>query len=150
VIGVTGMNDQTWFDRAGISHSEALHVTERYTRTSPDVISYEATIEDPKVFTRPGRCACRSTAVRRRTRSLWISSAWNRRRVDVRAVAKESRWGVTLDVLRVPLRRGAGALACRVGISCRRCGRAMTSVETSLDAAGKSARATSKGEWRRR
>jgi hypothetical protein len=53
VIDVTGMNDQTWFDRAGNFHSDALHVVERYTRTSPDVISYEATIEDPKVFTRP-------------------------------------------------------------------------------------------------
>jgi hypothetical protein len=53
VVDVTGMNDQTWFDRAGNYHSEALHVTERYTRTSPDMISYEATIEDPKVFTRP-------------------------------------------------------------------------------------------------
>jgi hypothetical protein len=53
VIDVTGLNDQTWFDRAGNFHSEALHVVERYTRTSPDVISYEATIEDPKVFTRP-------------------------------------------------------------------------------------------------
>jgi hypothetical protein len=52
VIDVTGMNDQTWFDRAGNFHSDALHVVERYTRTSPDVISYEATIEDPKVFTR--------------------------------------------------------------------------------------------------
>lgn len=53
VIDVSGFNDQTWFDRAGDFHSDALHVVERYTRTSPDVISYEATIEDPKVFTRP-------------------------------------------------------------------------------------------------
>jgi hypothetical protein len=53
VIDVTGLNDQTWFDRTGNFHSDALHVVERYTRTSPDVISYEATIEDPKVFTRP-------------------------------------------------------------------------------------------------
>jgi hypothetical protein len=53
VIDVTGMNDQTWFDRAGNFHSDALHVVERYTRTSPDVITYEATMEDPKVFTRP-------------------------------------------------------------------------------------------------
>ena len=53
VVDVTGFNDQSWFDRAGNFHSEALHVVERYTRTSPDVISYEATIEDPKVFTRP-------------------------------------------------------------------------------------------------
>jgi len=53
VIDVTGMNDQTWFDRAGNYHSDQLHVIERYTRTSPDVIAYEATIEDPEVFTRP-------------------------------------------------------------------------------------------------
>src|SRR5579864_1229091 len=52
VVDVTGFNDQTWFDRAGNYHSDALHVVERYTRTSPDVISYEATIQDPKVFTR--------------------------------------------------------------------------------------------------
>jgi hypothetical protein len=57
VVDVTGMNDQTWFDRSGNYHSDALHVTERYTRTSPDVIAYEATIEDPKVFTRPWKIA---------------------------------------------------------------------------------------------
>jgi hypothetical protein len=53
VVDVTGLNDQTWFDRAGDFHSEALHVIERYTRTGADHLSYEATIEDPKVFTRP-------------------------------------------------------------------------------------------------
>ena len=53
VVDVTGFNDQTWFDRSGNFHSEALHVVERYTRTSPEVIAYEATIEDAKVFTRP-------------------------------------------------------------------------------------------------
>jgi hypothetical protein len=53
VVDVTGFNDQTWFDRAGNYHSDALHVVERYRRTSPDLISYEATIEDPNVFTRP-------------------------------------------------------------------------------------------------
>jgi hypothetical protein len=52
VVDVTGLNDQSWFDRSGNFHSEALHVVERYTRTSPDVIWYEATIEDPRVFTR--------------------------------------------------------------------------------------------------
>jgi hypothetical protein len=53
VVDVTGFNDSSWFDRAGNFHSDALHVVERYRRTSPDVIAYEATIEDPKVFTRP-------------------------------------------------------------------------------------------------
>jgi hypothetical protein len=53
VIDVTGMNDQTWFDRAGNYHSDALHVVERYTPRSADTLMYEATIEDPNVFTRP-------------------------------------------------------------------------------------------------
>ena len=53
VVDVTNFNDETWFDGAGNYHSDALHVVERYTRTSPDVITYEATIEDPKVFSRP-------------------------------------------------------------------------------------------------
>ena len=53
VIDVTGFNDQSWFDRAGNFHSDKLHVVERYTRTAPDVLTYEATIDDPTVFTRP-------------------------------------------------------------------------------------------------
>jgi len=53
VVDVTGFNDLTWFDRAGNFHSDALHVVERYTAVSPYHIQYEATIEDPKTFTRP-------------------------------------------------------------------------------------------------
>src|SRR6185503_7123751 len=53
VVDVTSFNDQTWFDRAGNFHSDALHVVERYTPVSPYHLMYEATIEDPKVFTRP-------------------------------------------------------------------------------------------------
>ena len=53
VVDTTGFNDSTWFDRAGNFHSDALHVVERYTPTGPDHLLYEATIEDPKVFTRP-------------------------------------------------------------------------------------------------
>ena len=53
IVDVMHFNDQTWFDRAGNHHSEALHVVERYTPVSRDHINYEVTIEDPKVFTRP-------------------------------------------------------------------------------------------------
>ena len=53
VVNVTGFNDQSWFDRSGNFHSESMTVVERYTRTSPDVITYEATITDPKTFSRP-------------------------------------------------------------------------------------------------
>ncbi len=53
VVDVVHFTDQTWFDRSGNFHSDALHVVERYTRTGADHMLYEATIEDPKVFTRP-------------------------------------------------------------------------------------------------
>jgi hypothetical protein len=53
VVDLVHFNDQTWFDRAGNFHSDALHVVERYTPMGPDHINYEVTIEDPKVFTRP-------------------------------------------------------------------------------------------------
>ena len=53
VIESDTFNDQTWFDRAGNFHSEALRVVERITPISHDALRYEATIEDPQVFTRP-------------------------------------------------------------------------------------------------
>ncbi len=53
VVKVTGQNDQTWFDRSGNHHSEALVVTERYTLQNAHVMDYEAIIDDPKTFTRP-------------------------------------------------------------------------------------------------
>jgi hypothetical protein len=53
VVDVTGFNDQSWFDRAGDFHSDMLHVVERYTPVSANVLNYEATIEDPQVFSRP-------------------------------------------------------------------------------------------------
>ena len=53
VVDSKGFVPYTWFDRAGDYHSDALHVVERYTQVSPYHIMYEATIDDPKVFTRP-------------------------------------------------------------------------------------------------
>ena len=53
VVDGAGFNDQTWFDRAGNFHSDALHVVERYTPRSAETLTYEATIEDAKVFSRP-------------------------------------------------------------------------------------------------
>jgi hypothetical protein len=53
VVDVVHFTDQTWLDRAGNFHSDALHLVERYTMMGPDHINYEVTVEDPKVFTRP-------------------------------------------------------------------------------------------------
>ena len=53
VVDVSNFTDGTWFDRSGNFHSDAMHLTERYTLAGKDVIHYEATIDDPQVFTRP-------------------------------------------------------------------------------------------------
>jgi len=53
VIDVTGLDERTWFDRAGNFHTDALHVVERYTPMGPDILQYEAAIDDPKVFSHP-------------------------------------------------------------------------------------------------
>src|SRR5581483_10792231 len=53
VVDVSNFTDATWLDRAGDFHSDALHVTERYSLAGKDVIHYEATLQDPQVFTRP-------------------------------------------------------------------------------------------------
>jgi len=53
VIEVTDQVPDTWFDHAGNHHTEALRVTERYTHMGPNVLMYEATLEDPNVYTRP-------------------------------------------------------------------------------------------------
>ena len=53
VVDAIHFNDETWFDRAGNFHSDALHLVERFTPTDRDHMQYEVTIEDPKVFTRP-------------------------------------------------------------------------------------------------
>ena len=53
VVDVTGLNGLAWFDRAGDFASDKLHVVERFTRTDRDHLLYEATIEDPSVFSRP-------------------------------------------------------------------------------------------------
>ena len=53
VVDVRKLDEHTWFDHAGNFHSDALHVVERYSPIDRDHIQYEATIDDPQVFTRP-------------------------------------------------------------------------------------------------
>ena len=53
VVDVTDFNEETWLDRAGNYHSEELHVTERWKLIDANTIDYSATLEDPKVYTKP-------------------------------------------------------------------------------------------------
>ena len=51
VVDTTNFTDNTVVGQT--QASELLHVTERFTRISPDTIQYEATIEDPRTWTKP-------------------------------------------------------------------------------------------------
>lgn len=53
VVDVTDFNDETWLDRAGNFHSEALHLVEHWKFLDANTIEYKATVEDPNVFSRP-------------------------------------------------------------------------------------------------
>jgi hypothetical protein len=53
VVDVIGFNDKTWLAGTGTFHTDALHITERFTRMDKDQINYDVTLEDPNVFTKP-------------------------------------------------------------------------------------------------
>src|SRR5262245_41343086 len=52
-VDVSGIREESRLDRGCDFHCDVLHVMERYTPTSPYHLMYEATLEDPKVYTRP-------------------------------------------------------------------------------------------------
>ncbi len=49
VVETTNFTDRTRFRGAG----EHMHLTEKFTRTGPDTMVYEFTVNDPETFTRP-------------------------------------------------------------------------------------------------
>ncbi len=53
VVDINDFNDTTWLDRAGNFHSEDLHVVEKWSFVDRDTISYSATLDDPKTFSKP-------------------------------------------------------------------------------------------------
>jgi hypothetical protein len=53
VVDTIGLNDQTWLDDGGYPHSEALHVTERFTRRDFGHMEIRITIDDPVAYTKP-------------------------------------------------------------------------------------------------
>jgi hypothetical protein len=52
VVDVIGFKPGGWLT-GGLVTSDALHLTERYTRVDRDQLNYEVTIDDPKVLTKP-------------------------------------------------------------------------------------------------
>jgi hypothetical protein len=52
VIDSVGFNDKTWLDRAGLPHSDQLHVIEHITRPKHDTLVVHITVDDPKAYTK--------------------------------------------------------------------------------------------------
>lgn len=53
VVDITNQNGKSWLDQQGRFNTEALHVVERLTLLDADTIHYQATLEDPNVYTSP-------------------------------------------------------------------------------------------------
>jgi hypothetical protein len=53
VVDTTNFNGKTWLNEGSEIVSHAEHVVEQFTPAAPDKVSYQATVADPVVYTRP-------------------------------------------------------------------------------------------------
>ena len=53
VVDSIGYNEHFWMAKGGLPHTEALHLTERFTRPDLNTLEYEVTVDDPRTYTRP-------------------------------------------------------------------------------------------------
>ena len=51
VIDSVGFNEDFWFGRRGLPHTDQLHTIERFTRFNSDRIDYKLTVDDPGAYT---------------------------------------------------------------------------------------------------
>ena len=91
VVDVTNFNDVPWLDSHGSFYSERLHVVERWRMLDADTIRYEATIEDPTVFTRPWTLAFTMGRIGGEGYEFYEEACWegvtNRRRLAAGRIA---------------------------------------------------------------
>jgi len=53
VVETVGFNEKFWFTTGGLPHTEALHLTERFTRSDLNTLRYQVTVDDSRTYTRP-------------------------------------------------------------------------------------------------
>ena len=82
VVNVTNHNDKPWLDWAGNFHSDALRVQERWTFVDGDTIKYEATMEDPKVYSRPWKMAFTYSRIKQEGFQLLEDSCYEGAQLD--------------------------------------------------------------------
>jgi hypothetical protein len=59
VIDTTNLSGKTWFDMSGNFQTDGLHVVERITPVDANTLNWEATMDDPSIYTRPWTIASR-------------------------------------------------------------------------------------------
>jgi hypothetical protein len=52
VVDSVGFNEKFWMTSGGLPHTEALHLIERFSRPDMETLKYEATVDDPRAYTR--------------------------------------------------------------------------------------------------
>ena len=52
VVDSVGYNERFWMTGSGLPPTKALHLIERFTRANLDTLRYEATVDDPRTYTR--------------------------------------------------------------------------------------------------
>ncbi len=74
VVETRNQNARAWLDQRGRFFTDEAHVVERFTLIDPDTIHWQATIDDPNVYTEPFTIAL---AYRRRpVRELWEEACY--------------------------------------------------------------------------
>ena len=53
IVDSAGFNERFWLTSGGLPHTEALHLTERFSRPDLNTLKYEVTVDDPRTYTRP-------------------------------------------------------------------------------------------------
>jgi hypothetical protein len=53
VVDIVGIKDSNWIDRMGHTHSDQLHVVERFRRVDASTLNLDMTLDDLKAFTKP-------------------------------------------------------------------------------------------------
>jgi hypothetical protein len=53
VVDTIGFNERFWISNGGLPHTEALHLTERFSRPDLNTLKYEVTVDDPRAYSRP-------------------------------------------------------------------------------------------------
>jgi len=75
VVDTTNLNGKFLVDIAGNFIGDETHIVERYTLVDADTIHYRATIDDPKIFTRPWTIAV-PLARNKEKDDMWLESCY--------------------------------------------------------------------------